>query len=181
MSVLICPDDPFRHTLERASQAVSHPDWVNASSYGMNEFILGSPDSFLANIERHQPSRPWNTLLLADLGPDSESVVAAKGEAAFWIPQRSEGRLPWADRYEYAAVESPEPWLTQRHGRSINVLTLGGAVRAVRTSHLMRQPITSYYAACAAGDCTFCNELVEDHYSFYHASTYWWTGSVPEP
>jgi prepilin-type N-terminal cleavage/methylation domain-containing protein len=181
LSVLICPDDPFHTALEAASQVATHPDWGNASSYGMNEYILRSTNSYLANVERHGPRRPSDTLLMADLGPDGGLVAGSSGQLPFRIPQRSQGRLHWADGYDYAQIESTGPWLTQRHGDSINVLTIGGAVRSVRTSQLMNEIPAEHYARCAAGDCTFCNASLGEHYSFSHAYTYWWTGPVPKP
>jgi hypothetical protein len=54
-------------------------------------------------------------------------------------------------------------------------------VRTVRTTELMSVPVEAFYDKCAAGDCTFCNILQEEHYSFAHAYTYWWTGQVPMP
>ncbi|MFQ5492382.1 MAG: hypothetical protein ACE5GE_16855, partial [Phycisphaerae bacterium] len=70
-------------------------------------------------------------------------------------------------------------WLTKRHGRSINVLTLGGAVRSVATEEPMKRTIRTYYEPCAAGACTFCLELNSAHYTFYRSRTFWWTGPVP--
>ncbi|MHC4064138.1 MAG: type II secretion system protein, partial [Planctomycetota bacterium] len=69
-SVLICPDDPYRTVLERAGDMNPHPDWGNASSYGMSDFILASRFSYLAYLDRHPPRRPVDTILLADMGPD---------------------------------------------------------------------------------------------------------------
>lgn len=181
MSVLICPEDPFHTFLETASQAPHHPDWGNASSYGLNEFILGSTNSYLANVERHPPRRPVDTVLGADLGPDFGARPGDDGDGGFRIPQRTRGRLPWSDGYDCGQLDSTGPWITQRHGDSINVLTMGGAVRAVRTSELMRREVSAHYDKCAAGDCTFCNVLHEEHYSFAHAYTYWWTGPIPKP
>lgn len=178
LSVLICPDDPYGNALEIASRAPVHPDWENASSYGLNGIILLSPGSYLANIERNGPRRPSDTLIAADMGPD-QTAFAASQEPGHGVPLRSQGRLPWSDGYDWAQVESSGPWMTQRHGDSINVLTLGGVVRKVRTRDVMRQVPTAYYDGCAAGDCTLCNDLNENHYSFAHAYTYWWTGPIP--
>ena len=181
VAVFICPDDPYHAELEHASRAASHPDWGNASSYGFNNFILGSPDSYLANVERHAPRRPVDTLMVADMGPDLGAHGVSDGETGFRMPQRTEGRLPWSDGFDCGQIESTGPWITQRHGNSINVLTLGGAVRTVRTREVINKAVQPYYDKCAAGDCTFCTELQEEHYSFWHAYTYWWTGPVPKP
>ena len=67
VALLICPEDPYHTILERNARANPHPDWANASSYGMSEFILGSPDSYLANLDRHSPRRPLDTIVLADM------------------------------------------------------------------------------------------------------------------
>ena len=181
LSVLICPDDPFASLLERASRLAPHPDWNNAASYGMNDFILSSPSTYLANLDRHPPRRPLDTLLLADMGPD-DGVPNGDGLSPWLDLDRNQGRLSWSDGFEWGGAEDSRSWLTRRHGRTINVLTLGGQVRSVRTAELMTRTILSYYSNCAAGDCTFClgSEDVY-HYSFAHARTYWWTGPVPLP
>jgi len=180
LSVLICPDDPYKTLLERASRANPHPDWSDASSYGMNDFILGSPSSYLANLDRHPPRRPLDTLILADMGPD-EGSPAEDGLRPLLELDRPHGRLSWGDGFDCGAPQPPRPWLTRRHGKTINVLTLGGEVRSVRTAELMNRTIEPYYTRCAAGDCTFCLELEAAHYSFAHARTYWWTGPIPAP
>lgn len=175
-AVLICPDDPYRTTLEQIARSASQSESAHFSSYGMSEVILASPGAYLAHVDRHQPQRPLDTMLLADMGPDLTSGLGGAYVPVISAPARNRGRLPWTDGAEYMT----SPWLTQRHGVSINVLTMGGAVRSVRTTELMRQPIASFYPRCAAASCTFC-ELEEPHYSFAHSRTYWWTGPLPLP
>ncbi|MHC4091199.1 MAG: type II secretion system protein [Planctomycetota bacterium] len=179
-SVLICPDDPHRTLLERAGDMNPHPDWGNASSYGMSDFILASRFSYLAYLDRHPPRRPVDTILLADMGPDG-ALPGGQLADLFSGLDRNYGRLPWDDGFEYGNIEAPHSWLTRRHGKSINVLTLGGEVRSVRTAELMTQSIQTYYEPCAAGDCALCLDLEVAHYSFAHAQSYWWTGPVPIP
>jgi len=176
LRVLICPDDPYRLMIEDWIR--SHPSTasVGAASYGMSEFILSSPDAYLANLDRHAPRRPTDTLLAADMGPDAYVGVGVPPPMAL---ERNAGRLPWGDQFDYGAPASSQSWVTQRHGISINVLTLSGEVRPVRTNKLLREAITDYYPQCAAGDCTFCLHLNVEHYSFAHARTFWWTGPVP--
>jgi len=179
VSALICPEDPYQAALEDATRAPQHPDWSNASSYGVNDYILGSPNAYLANVERHPPARPVDTMVAADMGPDFGASDGS--EPGPYLPHRTQGRLPWSDGYDWGQMQSNGPWITQRHGDSINMLTLGGAVRRVQTSNVMKQPVLDHYDHCAAGKCTFCNELHEEHYSFSHAYTYWWTGPIPKP
>ena len=179
LSVLVCPDDPYRGALEWAAQVNLPNGRANLSSYGMSAFVLGSPGSYLANLDRHPPRRPLDTLILADMGPDSGGGHSAGTSQPFRTPERNECQLPWSDGVGLDDVDLSEPWLTRRHGSSINVLTFGGAVRSVRTTELMNQTIENYYDGCAAGNCTFCLELQVPHYSFAHTRTYWWTGPVP--
>jgi prepilin-type N-terminal cleavage/methylation domain-containing protein len=181
LSVLICPDDPCRVALEWAARTNGLGGQANASSYGYSEFVLGSPGSYLAYVDRYSPRRPLDTLILADMGPDNGPSQAPAGALAYTTPDRNEGRLPWSDGRDLGDVDLSGPWLTRRHGNSINVLTLGGAVRSVRTTELMRQAPVEYYDFCAAGSCTFCLDLHARHYSFAHTRTFWWTGPVPTP
>ena len=131
VALLVCPEDPYHTILERNARANPHPDWANASSYGMSEFILGSPDSYLAHLDRHSPRRPLDTIVLADMGPDR---VASGGAAPRIGLDRNRGRLRWDDDYDYGVPDARQSWLTQRHGQSINVLTLGGDVRVMGTA-----------------------------------------------
>ena len=176
--VLICPDDPLRLWLLR-NDGVSLPGaGVAAASYGMNEFILSSPDRFLCNLERWRPKRPHDTLLVGDMGPDT-LYSGSGGSSASGGPMRNNGTLPWDDRYE-PGVHEQSSWLTARHLGGINVLTVGGAVQRVVTRPLMGTVIQGWYESCAAGSCTLCSRTV-DHYSFAASQTFWWTGPLPSP
>jgi len=179
-AVLICPEDPYGMVLERVAGAKDHPGRANASSYGMSEFMLSSPGCFLANVDRHSPKWPLNTMLLGDMGPDFGGGGQSGGGSStvFTGPKRNECRMPWSDGSDLTGVELSGPWLTRRHVSAINVLTLGGAVRSVRTAEVMQQKVEASYGTCAAGYCTLCLEEIE-HYSFAHNRTYWWTGPKP--
>ena len=92
---------------------------------------------------------------------------------------RSDSLLPWDDGYSPFVEQPPEPWLTMRHGRGINMLTLDTGVRGARTSDIMQKPMRRYYETCAMAGCTFCNELRLFHYSFARDRLFWWTGPTP--
>lgn len=176
--VLICPDDPWAPVL-RDQIAHGRFGTDGPGSYGLNDFIVSSPSSFLANLGRYSPRRPHDTMLVADLGPDG---LATSGEA-IRPPMRNLGRLAIDDMYRPG--ETPEnredSWLTGRHLGFINALTVLGNVRSIPTQAVMRRPLSTYYDACAAGDCTMCRYLDIPHYSFTEGHTYWWTGPEPRP
>ena len=171
--LLRCPSDLHPQYLSNYGQA------LGGSSYGLSDFIQSSPDGYLANLDRRQPRRALDTMLLADVGPDTVGG-SVSDEPTRWASYRSTGRLPWDDSFEVGAGDSPPPWLTARHLGAINAVTIGGAVRQVPTRAMMGRTIESYYPADAAGDCPLCLDLQIPHYSFAHAQTFWWTGSVPE-
>ena len=191
LDILVCPDDPHRSILKGAALSKSPLGWSNASSYGMNAFILRSNEfgsrtssAYLANVDRYPPRRLQDTLLLADMGPDYPETAPITG-TTFRAPIRNGSVLSWSDAASYTEVEKRNPWLTRRHGKSINALTLGGSVRPIATAELMNKTPMEYYPSCAAGGCTFCTDLCGQqlgaHYSFAHNQTYWWTGPVPTP
>ncbi len=172
--LLRCPDDLHPATLN----ALGEP--IVDSSYGLSDFIQSSPDGYLAYMDRYQPKRPLDTLLLADVGPDVVTGVSTNPAEA-WLTHRSLGRLPWDDSFDAGSPSASVPWLTARHFGGINTVTMGGNVRRVRTDLMMRLPIESFYPDCAGGECPLCLELQKPHYSFAHAQTFWWTGAVPQP
>lgn len=177
-NVLVCPEDPLRAWLLQSAVYVSQAAESAGSSYGMNEFILGSPDQFLCNLERNLPRRPLDTLLIADMGPD---VVSTGSAGYFDEPSRGNGVVSWHDGYTPGSPSARPSWITRRHLGGINVLTIGGGVQKVSTDELMRTTIQPYYPNCAAGDCTLCVSLGVPHYSFAVSRTFWWTGPVPTP
>lgn len=168
---LACPRDPYGYRMEYAKD-LSRPIVAEYASYGVNDFIMNAGDGFLANIERLRPTRPLDTILVADLGPDRllYDGLAAQG------PGRNAARMSWGDGFDPYKGTPPNPWLTIRHNDGVHVLTLGGAIRKARTADIMNQPMQRYYDNCAAGGCTFCNELGLYHYSFARDNLFWWTG-----
>jgi len=179
--VLICPDDPWASVL---MDQIQHNQFGvdGPGSYGLNDFIVSSPNGFLANLGRYSPRRPDDTLLLADLGPD----VVPPGTSEYSLlgpPSRNFGRLAVDDLFRPGAAPGrrTDSWLTGRHLGSINILTLVGNVRSVSVASVIKRPLASYYSACSAGDCTLCRYLDVPHYSFYEGRTYWWTGPAPVP
>ncbi|MCB9867673.1 MAG: hypothetical protein H6816_13690 [Phycisphaerales bacterium] len=179
--VLICPDDPWAPIL-RETMLQNPTGLTGAGSYGLNDFILASPDAFLANLGRFSPSRPDDTILVADLGPD---VVTPNPSALGVIepPVRNNGKLAIDDRYRpgQAPAQREGSWLTNRHMGFINVLTCVGNVRRLPVRPALDRRINSYYESCAAGDCTLCRYLDVPHYSFTEGHAYWWTGPLPRP
>ena len=176
LAVMVCPEDTYGSLLHVVNPDVPKSKRERACSYGLNQLILANPWGMLANVERFRPRRPLDTLLLADMGPD----LPSKKRGLPGLPGGAVGHgcLSWSDGFSYGSVDSRRSWVTQRHACGINISTLGGAIRVVRTKELMNRRIQRYYGACAAGDCPLCLELRVPHYSFHHAQTYWWTGSL---
>ena len=177
---LVCPDDPLASVL-RNSLRKPDADLASCSSYGMNDFIVSSPDNFLADLGRRQPGRPSDTILLADMGPDQLTTIQnGNGDVVLEGPVRNYARLAVADGY--APGEDGVPWLTGRHMNRINVLTLVGNVKSINTLPALTRQIESYYPSCAAQSCTLCRPEFElEHYSFAESSAFWWTGPLLVP
>jgi hypothetical protein len=144
----------------------------------------------MANLDRYQPTRPLNTLLLADAGPD---VVTYGGMGP---PPDDDDQGPARNGCVLALADEATPlydgisWLTDRHDRRINAATIDGAVHDINVFELFRTDVARYYPDCHGGGCTFC--LLFDnhdlrppsydppaHYSFARDSLYWWTGPLP--
>ena len=179
-AILTCPKDPYRFRLLELDGDYAAANAMEYSSYGVNSFILTSGDGSLAKDDRLQPTRPLDTLLAADIGPDIGSGAKAVGQESLIGPARNAGLLSWDDSFDpFDPVASPASWLTTRHGTGINVLTLEGGVRHVKTAEMMKQTVQPFYSDCAAGGCTFCTELQVGHYSFAQDHVFWWTGPVP--
>lgn len=177
---LTCPKDPYRFRMVGLRDMLKDPSVSDYSSYGINSFLMNAKGGQLANIDRFIPSRPLDTMLVADLGPDRG--LGEGGKRATYGPMRNEGRLSWNDGYDPLETErTPSPWLTQRHNNGINVLTIGGAVRRARTANLAAQPMQRWYRDCAGGSCSLCAADIGDqlfHYSFAKDRLYWWTGRI---
>ncbi len=176
--VLICPEDPWSGILRDSyAHGNGHDDFP--SSYGMNDFIVSSPNSFLANIGSASPKHPDSTILVADMGPDE--LVYSVHDGISPAPSRNFGRLSIDDGY---AIGQPPgyqfyPWLSGRHSGRINVLSLIGNVKRVNVNPVLQRDIQPYYAPCADQNCTICIYLELPHYSFYESNAFWWTGPIP--
>jgi type II secretory pathway pseudopilin PulG len=178
--VLICPDDPWA-SIMRNSLALNGPEAVGNSSYGLNDFIVSSPQSILANLARFSPRRPDETILVADMGPD---VIASGGAfGAYATPVRNFGRLAIDDAYRPGGPPGTisRPWLTGRHSGRINMLSVQGNVHSIDVEPVLTREIRTYYESCARQYCTICVEMDLPHYSFAEAHAFWWTGPVPRP
>jgi type II secretory pathway pseudopilin PulG len=179
---LVCPSDSWSPLLRR-NLAFGVPDYADTSSYGMNDFILSSPQSMLANLDIFKPRRPAETILLADMGPDTMIANIENYDGRRRANSRNLGRLEVDDGYTPGtpAQVLPQPWLTPRHGHTINVLTVSGVVRSVVTDQALGRRIQSYYPNCAAQFCTLCIglQMQMPHYSFAESQAFWWTGPVP--
>lgn len=181
--VLTCPEDPYRWRMVKAAGHLDDPLVADYASYGLNSFLVTAGDGFISNLDRHQPTRPLDTILVADLGPDDAfgtvSGPVVTGGSGIFGPTRNASLLAWDDGINLPTGRGPEPWVTTRHRYGVHVLTLAGGVREARTGDVMRKPLSKYYENCAGGGCTFCNELRLTHYSFAKDHLYWWTGPVP--
>jgi len=177
-AILSCPDDPFGFRINDARYRFHEPDVAEFSSYGINNFLISFENGMLADLDRHKPNRPAETILLCDLGPDE---VNRNRPASITIagPMRNSSLVMWGDGFDPFGTPS-QPWVTSRHNHAINMITVAGSVRRVTTETVLRAPIQRYYDRCAAGDCPLCKELGWFHYSFAHERLYWWTGAIPK-
>lgn len=175
--ILTCPEDPYRYRMIQARNTWTDPAVADYVSYGLNSFILSAGGGVLADLDRHKPTRPLNTILAADLGPDQggRTKQAHKG------PHRNKGFLALDDGFDWYSAQKNSPWLTTRHRGGINMMTLDGSVRGARTTEVLRRPVGVYYSECASGGCTFCDNILVHsfyHYSFAQDALFWWTGPV---
>lgn len=177
-AILACPEDPHRVRMLRARDRVHDPSVSDYSSYGINGFLMAAGAGALAEIQRVQPSRPLDTMLLADSGPDEGgSTVRLYGVVG---PARNASVLTWDDGFDpFTRRAAANPWVTTRHLHGINVLTLGRGVRDADTERVIRRPLQRYYDDCASGRCVLCTKLRLLHYSFAKDRLFWWTGSTP--
>lgn len=175
-AMLTCPEDPQRYRMLEAGHDIHDPIVSDYSSYGINQFILTAGGGELAQTQRVSPSRPLDTILAADSGPDkSGSGVRAFGAEG---PDRNASLLMWDDGFDpFVPRPSSNSWVTVRHAHGINMLTMGGGVRGASSRRVLKRPLRRYYSDCAAGRCAFCNTLRLPHYSFASDRLYWWTAS----
>ena len=171
-SALVCPADPARNVIDVGVELERHPEPANASSYGLNDVIRAAG---LWELDRSEPARPAETLMLADMGPDHARAMGYTVGAL----GRNNGRLPWDDLFHPAVAGLRHSWMTGRHFGHINTLSIGGVVKRLRTGDLMIEPIKSYYGDCASGGCPLCRTYQVAHYNFAPARLYWWTGEIP--
>ncbi len=190
-SRFICPGDINAPRRDSAPQEFLHRQIADGPSYGLNQLtwreygVVPSDDVGLLR----KPSKPNETILLADMGPDIPGGELPKNEAEqrrIIERARDGGRLVPDDGFRFGAVHPPASWLTARHGRTINLIAQGG--NAVAAGHdvgrMMDDVPADYYDDCATGTCTFCNVFRAPHYDFSRSDLYWWTGpyyAVPAP
>jgi hypothetical protein len=177
-SMLTCPEDPHRYRMIQASGRVHDPLVSGYSSYGINGFIMTAAGGALAQVGRIGPSKPLDTILVSDAGPDEAgSAVTVYGITG---PARNASVLTWDDGFDpFSKQPLTNPWVTKRHGHGINMLTLQGSVREARSDRVLAQPLQRYYSDCAAGRCVLCTRLRLPHYSFAKDKLFWWTGPTP--
>jgi len=177
--VLRCPRDPFGFRMQQIGSPMDDPQVADYVSYGINDFIMTSGGGMLADVDRHVPKRPLDTILVADIGPDDARGAPRAGTGTSAGPSRNGSLLMWSDGFDPFSNKPDNSWLTTRHGHGINMLTLAEGVREVRTVDMLRSPVRRHYGNCAAGGCTFCNYLKLYHYSFARDHLFWWTGPLP--
>lgn len=175
--ILTCPKDPYKYRMAPAGSRFEEDVRTDYSSYGLNSFIMTAGNGIAADMDRQLPSRPGDTIMVADIGPDRPTM--ASQVAGVSGPARNYSLLAWDDGFDPFSGRMLDSWLTQRHNNGIHVLTIAGGVRSANTSEMMKRPVRRYYESCAAGGCTFCNDFRIFHYSFARDHLYWWTGSPP--
>lgn len=178
-AILSCPDDPYGFRMNDARSRFHDPDVAEFASYGMNSFLLSFNKGMLADLDRYRPERPAETILLCDLGPDEVNYNRPRS-VTITGPLRNSSLVMWGDGFDPFSGFAARPWVTSRHNHGINMITVAGSVRGVKTDAVLGAPIQRYYDRCAAGNCPLCKELGWFHYSFAHERLYWWTGATPK-
>ena len=194
--VLICPADPFGDQFDFDAwfrEWFHNSGRVPSCGYGVNyvlrHFGGGNPRSF--NIEKFPPTRPEETILMAEVGPDDEiRLMGLQGgvRSGGGTPWRDGGRLVWDDGARDWYQDKPT-WLTARHLGGINMGAMDMSVKRVPTLQVLEAgpPLpfydtTSALGDCSGGDCYFCNYHQwgdGTHYNFSRSKLYWWTGPKP--
>lgn len=186
ISRFTCPGDINAPRRDSMTEEFLRRQIGNAPSYGLNQLTWREHDvapSDDPGIKR-EPAFPARTILLADLGPDIPEGDLPKDEVErrrILELARDAGRLVADDGFRLGAVRSPGSWLTARHGRTINLMAMGGNVSVGKShdvSKMMTELPEKYYDDCATGpgECTFCNVFHAAHYDFSGSGLYWWTG-----
>jgi type II secretion system protein G len=176
---LKCPKDPFGYRVSNIEGRSNDPTAADFASYGMSDFIMSAGEGYLLNVERKTPTRPADTILIADIGPDRIGRSPASASVDGSGPTRNSALLSWTDGFDAFSRQRIDPWVTTRHNHGMHVVTLSGDVRDVHSADVLSQPVQQFYDRCAAGKCTFCNHLGLYHYSFAKDRLFWWTGPVP--
>jgi len=198
--VYVCPGDPFgaRFDFEAKLTPTSLPqtDTKKAScGYGMNylfrhfglAYACGTQEPRnLMQIDKYAPTRPANTIMLADVGPDDELTVQPLYGSAdadqVGVPWRDGGRMLWDDGNR--GWYSGPTWLTARHVGKINIAAVDGSIRRVGTIKQLTSPITASRLTCRGTAfvggkqrfvCWMCRTSTP-HYFFDDSSLWWWTG-----
>jgi len=182
--VFLCQGDPIRGQFNFEAKKGNNPrdkiPNVPSCGYGMNYAFRHWHDPQSFNMEKYPPKRVFQTLLLADVGPDATIKTAPLGytPGKVGLPWRDGGRIVWDDGAR--SWFSGPTWLTARHGQGINMLALDGARHFVQTKHMLTQKIGSYYQDCRDKDCYFCRYQKLPHYSFARNDLVWWSGPYPQ-
>jgi competence protein ComGC len=180
--VLTCPEDPYGYRMLAVDDVLNEPNVEDYLSYGLNSFILTAGGGHIADLDRHRPTRPLETILAADLGPDQLNAPLSSLTPGTLIgPDRNDGLLAWDDDWDPFTNPTPTPWVTTRHAGAINILDIDGGIHTAQTKNLLQGPIQQTYPDCAAGGCTLCLHLNYYHYSLAKDRLYWWTGPAPTP
>lgn len=185
--VLICPADPFRDQFDFEAKRGNIPHantWVPSCGYALNYVLRHFGDPYSFNIEAYSPSRPEETILMAEVGPDDEIRLIPNYSGGGATPWRDAGRMVWHDGIRSWDRWRPT-WLTTRHMGAINMAAMDLSVKRVPTMRVLELPLEQQYTVghplgdCKGGDCYWCNYEADDHYNFSLSKLYWWTGRMP--
>jgi prepilin-type N-terminal cleavage/methylation domain-containing protein len=199
---LICPGDPFRARFDFEAR---NDTTKAACGYGFNYVLRHynpyppvGPMSRMMNPDRFGPRWLAKTILLVDVGPDTEpeldTLMGTSDPGQLGLAWRDGGRLVWNDgvRPWYTSAT----WLTARHLGKIDMTALDGAVKKVPSIKQLtnrqklrynRDPLFGDCYGLALPDrnkyiCPLCHWQQSDqyHYSFAESQMWWWTGAFPE-
>ena len=150
-----CLGDPYGGKVDPKHMA---DDGTPISSFGFN-YAFRHLHAW--NVAAVGPKDEASTIVCHDVGPDDE--IPSTGH---W---RDGGRSVWDDG-KRAWYNGPT-WLTKRHNGGINMLTLSGTVRWVRS------PRADQFVTTQNKDkgCQLC-AFGWQHYDFSGSGLYWWTG-----
>ncbi len=189
---LACPADPYLAMYDFESQPeggqprtdLSKPACGYGLTYILRHFAVNTD---LMNADSKRSTRPANTILMAEVGPDDEIELAplyekGAGDVGLAFPWRDGGRLLWDDGIR--PWYSGPTWLTARHLGKINMAAFDYSVKTVPTlEHLKNGPGGQIFACWGRSFanntyiCYLCQRPFEfRHYSFYKQQLWWWTG-----